>query len=354
MYKSTKNEDGTYSKLAFIRRGKRLTSIALFKKKCHIFYPEAGICKRFVLLLDFYLCLFRYGAVVNDYFEYRFWEKKHILRKKYVTMKMNIKVKRFFNHEPEGVFRNKILFNERFAEYRNLHCFDFRKSGEFSDFLKFVDDCQGNIIAKPLTGHSGLGIHKPDVFSEEKARKVYEELKKSGEFFCEEMFIQDGVIHQICPSSCNTVRIYTCHDGRNVHIMETLIRFGGGKGMVDNIHSGGMICVVEKESGVVITPGFNLSGDVFIRHPFSKVVLPGVQIPNWTEVLEKVEAAAGLYPQQGYVAWDIAVSENKVSIIEGNDGGNFDAIQVPLQKGVKAEYEYVMKLRKNNKQNSKI
>ena len=351
MYKSTKKEDGTYSRFAFLKRGYELVSLPYFLSKLNKYIPNCGIIYKIRLCVDFYWCLIRYGAVANDYFEYRFWEKTHILRKEYITMKMNIRIKRMFNREKSGIFRDKMMFNLLFAEYRNLNTFSFDGS-TIEDFWQFVQSTGGKIIAKPLTGYSGLGIHKPDVSTREKAESVYKQLKDTNDFFLEEVFPQDGILNEVCPSSLNTVRIYTLHDGEKVHLMQTLIRFGGGNSVVDNIHSGGMICVIDKETGIIISQGYNLSGDVYCKHPFSKIVLPGIKIPNWDLVLKYVEEAASKYPQQGYVAWDIAVSENKVSIIEGNDGGNFDAIQVPMQRGVKREYEQIIELKCKNTKGS--
>ena len=345
MYKSIKKEDGTYSRLAFMRRGLQLVSLRYFLERLDLYVPNANVFCKLKLVVDFYLSVVRYGVIVNDYFEYRFWEKKHILRKEYVTMRMNIRIKRLFNHEPEGIFRNKTLFNRLFAEQRNLLFFSFSSENNEEDFCSFVKQCDGNIIAKPLTGYSGLGIYKPDVSSEELVKKTYRELKEKGEYFCEEVFFQNGILKKVYPLACNTLRIYTLHDGEKAHIMATMIRFGGNGASVDNIHAGGMVCPIDKETGIIIGLGYNLRGETFVKHPYSGVVLPGIQIPNWEKVLSMVLTAAEKYPQQGHIGWDIAVSDNKCCIIEGNDGGNFDIIQVPFQKGVKREYESIIKLR---------
>lgn len=337
MYKSLKKEDGTYSCFGFLRQGWSLANPARFLSALHRRLPETSLLQSMGLLLDYYACLFRYGAIVADYFEYEFWKKRACVRKEYITMMMNKKIKRVFNHEPTGVFRNKLLFNEKFAEFRNLRCFDFGK-GSKDDFLSFVRACGGDIIAKPLTGYSGHGIHKPDVSTPELAGACYDKLKASGEFFCEETFRQTGILHDVNPSSVNTIRIYTLNDLGEIVIPFAGIRFGGSAACVDNIHANGMCCEVDLTSGIVIGRGFNLSGNRFLRHPVSGLMLIGIQIPRWPEVLDSVRRAALVYPNQGHIAWDVAVGDDKVSIIEGNDGGNFDLPQVCTQCGCKALY----------------
>lgn len=336
MYNSTKKEDGTYTRIAFLKRGWELVNPRYFYKYCAEQLPECGMFRKAGLLLDYYWCLIRFGAIVPDYFEYKFYEKKDCLRSQYLTMKDNKAIKKAFNKEPKGIFRNKMLFNELFSDCRNLQTFTFDKG--FEEFVAFCSCCKGNIIAKPYTGFSGGGIHKPQVNNEEEMRTVYDSLKADGQFFCEEAFVQTGILGQISPAAVNTLRIYTIHDGTRVHITAALVRFGGGTSCVDNIHSGGMCCEIDLHTGIVVGPGYNLSGEKYYRHPASGICMLGVQVPRWEQVLQMVETAASRYPEQGHIAWDIAVSEEKVAIIEGNDGGNFDLPQVGMQKGMKKEY----------------
>ncbi len=348
MYDSKKKDDGTYSLKNYISRGLELVEPKILNNYINKYLPGTGFFRKTSLFFDYYFCLARYGAIVPDYFEYQFWKKRACERKKYITMKMNKQIKKAFNHEKTGVFRNKMLFNEKFAKYRNLHTFDFEK-GTVEEFLEFVEKCNRNIIAKPLTGYSGHGIEKPDVSTDELAKKAYEELKATNDFFCEEAFVQDGVLHEINPTSVNTVRVYTIFDGEKVHVTATNVRFGGGMACVDNIHSGGMCCEVDEKTGYVIGAGFNLSGDKYIYHPATNKMIPGIKIPNWEEVMRSVTEAAAMFKDQGYVAWDIAVSESKVSIIEGNDGGNFDLPQVCSERGMKEVYAGLLKARQNRK-----
>ena len=344
MYNSTKKEDGTYTKLAFIKRGWELVNPRYFYKYGNDYLHNYSFLKKTSMLFDYYWCLLKYGAIIPDYFEYKFYEKKDCLRSQYLTMKDNKVIKKLFNNEPRGIFRNKMLFNELYADCRNLRTFTFDKS--YVDFVTFVDSCKGNIIAKPYTGFSGGGIHKPCVDKNENMRDVYDSLKNDGQFFCEEAFVQTGILGTVNPSSVNTLRIYTIHDGTKVHITATLIRFGGGKSCVDNIHGGGMCCEIDTETGIIVGPGYDLSGKKYYKHPVSNIFLPGLKIPNWQEVLELVIKAASRFPEQGHIAWDIAVSNEKISIIEGNDGGNFDVPQVGMQRGLKKEYQDLIKEKK--------
>lgn len=349
MYQSTKKDNGTYSKLAFLIRGVELCSPSMLNRYISDFRAcGRSLPNKVSVFIEYYLSLIILGAIIPDYFEYQFWEKSFFERRNYITMARNKKIKKKFNDEPIGVFRNKLLFNHVFKEFRPLLCFDFKTdSGE--KFWKFCQVCDGTIIVKPLTGDSGRGIHKRTILTLAESQNSYDELKSSGEYFCEEVFVQDGIIHEICPASCNTIRIYTIVINGVSKITSANIRFGNGERCVDNIHGGGMCCEVDLNLGMITGPGRDLSGNIYYEHPESRISIPGIQIPRWEEICEMIKEAALVVPNQGHVAWDVAVSSNKIAIIEGNDGGNFDLPQVASQRGMWPEYKDYLRTAKLNK-----
>lgn len=192
-------------------------------------------------------------------------------------------------------------------------------------------------------GASGQGIYKPDVSSDDKIKKLYNKIQKSdGEWLAEQIFIQTGILHDLNPASVNTVRIFTLNDGKNIYLMCAGLRIGNGESIVDNIHSGGCVCELDKESGTAVGPGYNLKGERFIRHPSTKVMIPGVTVPMWGKILQTIKEAALVNPNLGHCAWDVAVSESEISLIEANEQGNFDLIQCSSQKGCRNDYQLAM------------
>lgn len=297
------------------------------------------------MMLDYYGSLLRYGAIVSDYFEYQFWKKTHIERSEYVTMLFSRKIQKLFNKGDKTVFIDKIKFNKTYSRFRSIKSMDL-STDEFTaeDFVSFVKQCDGKILMKPLMGASGRGIFKPDVTSDEKAVSLFKEIKTGDvDYMAEELFIQTGSLHEANPSCLNTVRIFTLFNGKEVYLMCAGVRIGGGKGVVDNIHSGGMVCELEKETGTIIGPGYNLLGEKFVHHPVSGILLPGLVVPNWDKVLKVIREAAMVSPNIGHTAWDVAVSETDVTLIEANEQGNFDLIQSCSQRGCKRDYLKVIK-----------
>ena len=348
MYKDDlKDENGQMSRFNYIRRGMYLISWKLFRSLATKTIPYYNTFTLIYLYFDFLLCFLRYGAAATDYFEYRFFEKKHVLRKTYITKKHARYIQQSFNNL-EGVkfVYNKLIFNKEYARFRDTAFFEF--PGTEEDFLEFVRNSNRSILAKPIYGFSGSGIYKPDVSTDEKAKEVYQKHHSDGEYMMEEYFIQTGILGAINPSSVNTVRIYTLYDGDKVHIMNTCVRFGAAGSLVDNIHGGGMCCEVDRETGVIISAGIDLIGNRYYKHSASGMFVVGVQIPQWERIIKTVLEASLLHPEVGYVGWDIAVSEDKVTIIEANEVGNIDLPQCCCNKGLKSEYDAVLKQRHNN------
>ena len=345
MYRSTKENKGNYTIVTFIKRGLELTSVKEFNRLVNSYLPEIGGVRKCFMLLDYYTTLVRYGAVCYDYFEYQFWRKRNVERAEYVTMLFSRKIQKIYNKGDKTVFIDKVKFNKAYADFRSIKSMDL-STDEFSkqDFVDFVKACDRQVLMKPLMGASGQGIYKADVSTDQKSEELFEKIKADGvDYMAEEIFQQTGSLHEANPSSLNTVRIFTLNDGKDIYLMCAGVRIGGGSGVVDNIHAGGMVCELEKETGTIIGPGYNLKGDRFIHHPMTGVLLPGLVVPQWKRVLETIKKAAMVTPNIGHSAWDVAVSETDVTLIEGNEQGNFDLIQCCSQRGCKKDYLKVIK-----------
>ena len=342
MYRSLKRADGSYSAAGYLRRAMQLTGISELKKYFDDYCPDASAFSRLGMALDYYGCLLRYGATVSDYFEYTFWKKKACMRRQYITKLYHRKIQKRFNTGRTEPLSDKMLFNETFREFRaGIRSFDLNAHSE-EEFLSFVRSCDRDIIAKPLRGFSGQGIFLPDVSTDEKAREIYRKLKDDGDYFVEKVFHQKGVLHEVHPYAVNTVRVLTLYVEGQVHVMFATVRFGGDEKPVDNIHSGGVTCEIDLDTGCLAGRGWNLRGESFMRHPRSGVILPGLRIPRWPEVLELVTAAARKLPEVGYIGWDVAVSDDGLCLIEGNECANVVGAQVTSQHGIKPLYERYM------------
>ncbi len=343
-YTEIKKSDGTYSKFGFIKRAFQLWSLKSFKKFKNKYFPELGLLGTILLFLDAIWCSVVYKSIYDDYFDYRFWEKSHYSRKRFVTKGKSRKIQKIFNKKGSAIFTyNKLIFNKEYAKFKTTRTYEF--PGSLESFAKFVKDCQYKIIAKPIFGSSGQGVFVPDVSTSQGIEQIYKQLSIDNSYFCEEFFIQTGPLGEVNPTSVNTVRIVTLNDSINIHIMVAFVRFGGKGAVVDNFHSQGFGCEVDVETGIIISGGVDKLGKRIFVHPASGKVVCGIRIPQWDKVLEIAKEAAMVHPEIGFTGWDFAVSNDKINIIEANEQPNF-GIQGRTGKGVLPEYEEIIKLRK--------
>ena len=116
------------------------------------------------------------------------------------------------------------------------------------------------------------------------------------------------------------------------------IRIGGGESVVDNFHSGGIVAGINLETGKVVTDGIDLSCNIY-KTTSTGVAVKGFMIPYFSEALDMVRDAGK--DLEGYLGWDIAISEDGPVLIEANTMPGAVILQMPYipeKRGMK----YVM------------
>ena len=107
---------------------------------------------------------------------------------------------------------------------------------------------------------------------------------------------------------------------------------------MDNFHSGGIVAGIDLETGEVVTDGIDLSCNIY-KTTSTGVAVKGFRIPYFSEALDMVrEAGKNL---EGYLGWDVAISENGPVLIEANTMPGAVILQMPYipeKRGMK----YVM------------
>lgn len=75
----------------------------------------------------------------------------------------------------------------------------------------------------------------------------------------------------------------------------------------------------------------------FTAHPTTGVMFQGFQIPQWDDVLRLAKRGAEAFPELRLIGWDMALCENGIFLMEGNNLWDPDGPQVTLRKGIKKE-----------------
>lgn len=287
---------------------------------------------RYGRCIDMLFSLFRYGISYSEYVLFHFDQLNgkgrrvfigDCCRKKYY-MRLN-------NIEDVSIFKNKYSCYERFSEFYHRKAILFDAKCGKHNFLDLLQkEFPRGAFIKPLTASGGFGIERvsPQTVLEA-VDDLYEIMKRqlSGKFIIEEIVEADSRIAMLNPSSLNTVRVITILDKNNdPHIIGFFLRAGKKGSIVDNAASGGIICQLSDEG--IIKRCVDKSGQEYIRHPDSGIMLLGYQVPRWAEAIALAKTLATKVPSVRFCGWDLALTPNGWVMIEGNEGSEFIGIQI--------------------------
>lgn len=285
----------------------------------------------FSLFAKFLYCFLKTGGGYSDFLNYEFYKRNSKELSEYVTIKHQdwfyeivspSAYKKFFTVKPD--------FLRNFSKYINRDFFTDGSLEELDGFLKRNPE----FMIKPYDGLGGQGVAKMTREEAVSAEKLYEKLKKEN-MFVEGYVKQNSEINRLCSASVNTIRVMTFSYGGKSQILYAAMRIGNGINHCDNFHQGGMGCSLDIETGKLIGKAVDKDLNCFEVHPVSKVKFDGFQIPNWDKAKEMVLEAALVNDKIHVVGWDVAITEDGATFIEGNRRPGFDLVQVLSQRGRK-------------------
>lgn len=194
--------------------------------------------------------------------------------------------------------------------------------------LKKLLNGKNRLILKPLDNYGGVGVSLLELRSGPDLHKAAAMLNSlETPHILEEYIIQTGLLHEICPSSVNTVRVITVrHRDGSVSAVHVYVRFGHAGSVVDNTTSGGCEFFVDTDSGRIGT-GMDYNGVSYTSHPDTGHPVTGLFIPRFQEMLALCREAHQAAPDGlNFAGWDVCVSEDALCIIEVNKAPAFSAI----------------------------
>ena len=267
-----------------------------------------------------------------DYDVIGFYKLNHRQRKTILTRGINNSfVKKLNKKEYWHIFDNKNEFNTIFSKYVTRDWI-YPISSNKDKTIKWIEEHK-IFFAKPNCGQCGKGIEKIDINKLEgtttnKLDKLYEYLVNNKIELLEEPIIQHYKMNELNPSSVNTIRIVTImNEKKDVTIFAAFVRIGNGK-CVDNFNSGGMTARINVDTGKIEESAVNKEGKIFENHPSTGVKINGFQIPNWESAKEMVKEAAKLSEHVCYIGWDVAITDDGATLVEGNQFPGHDIYQV--------------------------
>ena len=273
---------------------------------------------RLWLLIDMLKCAVKYNAGYMDYKIAQMYKLNDEQRKTVITRGISNEIVRRMNpKEYWHFFDDKAQFNELFREFIPRK---WILTNEDTDTEELYALCRNStqLIWKPLEGSSGQGIKKYTPEDWKNGPEAFlAKMNADGKGILEEMVIQHPKMSSLCPTSVNTCRIATLLGDKQQGIVYAFLRIGNGK-VMDNVDCGGMAARIDLDTGRLLTVGADKQGNTFIKHPITNTSIIGFTIPYWEEAKAMCLKAAEKVPEMRFIAWDVAITENGPTFIEGN------------------------------------
>lgn len=285
----------------------------------------------FFLFNHFLLTFLKTGCGYSDYLNYELYNKTFKEIDEYVTIKHQdkfyeivspAKYKTFFTIKPN--------FLNNFNDYINR---SFFAGGTIEELKAFLDKNE-EFMVKPYDGLGGKGVYKEYRKNIKNVNDFYNYLNEN-HLFIEEYVKQNKEVNRLCKESVNTIRIMTFSYNGKSEIVYAAMRIGNGINNVDNFHQGGMGCKIDLEKGILIGDAIDKDLNHYEVHPKSKVKFDGFVLPNWEKAKKLVLDASLVNNNIHMVGWDVALTDEGATLIEGNRRPGFDLIQVLSKRGRK-------------------
>ena len=312
-----------------------------FKEVINNIHKKTKI-NRLYLIIDIIMCSIKYGTGYYDYQEFEFYNLTKKERKTYLSrVKNNALVKKYNDINYFKYFDNKYEFNKIFNDY--LHREWLYLNDNYDEFEKFCKN-KKEIIVKPVDGCGGVGVELIKI-DKKQLKDIYDKLILNKQLIIEEKIIQHNSLAKLNETSVNTLRIVTYFDGKTTYILNTVLKIGNG-GITDNFSSGSMYTFIKDAK--IIVPAIDRDDNIFEIHPISKVKLIDYPIPNFDKCKELIQKCASIIPEVKYVGWDVAITEDGASLIEGNCYPGVYQIKpsfMDKKEGLIPTYEKAMKIK---------
>lgn len=255
---------------------------------------------------------------------------------------------RNINRHYSVVLDDKLLFHEMFKNHitlpdnlfmvKNNRILDMDGSELNSLALQQIAMSQKSMFMKPIIGGGGKGIFKI-IFKDNKfyvnddhysIDELYNLLVKSDEYIACSAIEQAEFSSTFYNESVNTIRIITVFDSEisSIKVTDAVHRFGTSRtGSVDNASKGGIFANIDVITGVM-SEARSYYDETYQSHPDTAVKIKDVKIPGWHEIIEECKSVAIKFPYIPYMAWDVAMTKEGISVVEINASTDLQIIQI--------------------------
>jgi hypothetical protein len=292
------------------------------------------------ILDDVVFSYFALGFSPDEFIYYKFEKRTINERMEFLSNKLKAKYHSHFdNLIDSSVFTDKYLTYLKFKDFFRREIAVIENENDYSGFEAFVGR-HPKYVKKDVYEGCGRSIELVDSANCGKTiKQQFDEMVAGLKYVVEELIIQSKDMAQFNSSSVNTVRCITMVTKKGVNVPFGFLRIGAPGSFVDNAGSGGICCAIDMATGQVITDGFDEKGYHYSAHPESGIVFKGYKLPEWDQLLLLANKVASELPGVKTIGWDFAHTNKGWVIVEGNAMSQIEVLQIPMQRGMRKDFE---------------
>ncbi|MCF0138389.1 MAG: hypothetical protein HUJ66_08510 [Oscillospiraceae bacterium] len=257
---------------------------------------------------------------------------------------------RSINGHYSHMLNNKVVFAEMVRQFcptpeiyavkkdERLAGMHGRKIDTYQDILSLLREV-GCFVVKPVNIGKGIGIrivkltdegilHNGEPMSE---TELLQALKGTKNWHIVAYARQADYLNRIYAPSANTVRMIVLRSAQTgeFELSFAVQRIGAGwTGSVDNGSRGGLIAMVNVETGELSEARTLHDLRVYEKHPDTGSPIKGIIIPGWESIREGVLSVSANFPYLDIIAWDILPTNEGFTVIEANTSSGVNIIQL--------------------------
>lgn len=287
-------------------------------RRTHKMKSQGLINNRALCLLDMLFCYLVLGYFPETYASIGFQNLSFKKRLTFVPPYENILFATSLNHECNlDILHNKNKTYEFLKDLYGREQIIIRSDEDFAAFSEFIS-IHKKFFYKPIDGTCGVNSGLADSAKIE-IFPFFKDLIKTGTYVIEELIVQCDELASFHPSSVNTIRAAVFKSKNGTEILYGCLRCGQGDNVVDNGAAGGIFIPFNINTGRLNKIGFDEIGKKYLAHPDSNISFEDFQIPRFDEIKSLCVKITEKFPGLKYVGWDIAISKDKLIVVEGNE-----------------------------------
>lgn len=332
-------------------------------RKKSYYVGESPLKSKFRILLDHLYTASVFGQTYKDDYYAMGLDQKGKKIKDYIGEAMNTLALYTFStsrglplsqwkYDMCATLKDKWIFSQMCKSY-NLstpETYGLTINGKLiSDIWKSLSDIQGgdyDVIFKPLDGACGLGIFhlrsfggKMIVKGKEISMTDLTNMLAEGKFLIQKFISnQHEGMKNLYPDACNTLRITVARYGDECKVMGVMCMLGAHGTDCSNWHFGG-VSINVKDDGILDKYGYCKIDKRITAHPDSGAIFEGYRIPYFEEAIELAKNATRCFYGFKSIGWDVAITTEGPTLIEGNDDWGIVAHQMVENRGWMQNWE---------------